>query len=44
MDKAILPVRKVVIPFAGLSTRVLPASKAIPKEMMPVVDKPVFPI
>ena len=37
-----LKVRKVVIPVAGLGTRVLPASKAIPKEMMPVVDKPVI--
>jgi UTP--glucose-1-phosphate uridylyltransferase len=44
MDKAVLPVRKAVIPVAGLGTRVLPASKAIPKEMMPMVDKPVFPI
>jgi len=35
-------VRKAVIPVAGLGTRVLPASKAIPKEMMPVVDKPVI--
>jgi UTP--glucose-1-phosphate uridylyltransferase len=35
-------VTKVVIPVAGLGTRVLPASKAIPKEMMPVVDKPVI--
>jgi len=33
---------KAVIPVAGLGTRVLPASKAIPKEMMPVVDKPVI--
>lgn len=33
---------KVVIPVAGLGTRVLPASKAIPKEMLPVVDKPVI--
>lgn len=31
-----------VIPVAGLGTRVLPASKAIPKEMLPVVDKPVI--
>ncbi len=37
-----LKVRKVVIPVAGLGTRLLPASKAIPKEMMPVVDKPVI--
>ena len=37
-----LKVRKAVIPVAGLGTRLLPASKAIPKEMMPVVDKPVI--
>lgn len=36
------PVRKAVIPAAGLGTRFLPASKAIPKEMLPVVDKPVI--
>ena len=35
-------VRKAVIPVAGLGTRVLPASKAIPKEMLPVVDKPAI--
>lgn len=35
-------VRKAVIPAAGLGTRFLPASKAIPKEMLPVVDKPVI--
>ncbi|GAA6150631.1 UTP--glucose-1-phosphate uridylyltransferase GalU [Pseudoteredinibacter isoporae] len=34
--------RKAIIPVAGLGTRVLPASKAIPKEMLPVVDKPVI--
>jgi UTP--glucose-1-phosphate uridylyltransferase len=34
------PVRKAVIPAAGLGTRFLPASKAQPKEMVPVVDKP----
>lgn len=34
--------RKVIIPVAGLGTRVLPASKSIPKEMLPVVDKPVI--
>lgn len=33
---------KIVIPVAGLGTRVLPASKVIPKEMLPVVDKPVI--
>jgi UTP--glucose-1-phosphate uridylyltransferase len=35
------PVRKAVFPVAGLGTRFLPATKAIPKEMLPVVDKPV---
>ena len=34
--------RKVVIPIAGLGTRMLPATKAIPKEMLPVVDKPII--
>ena len=36
------PVRKAVIPVAGLGTRFLPATKAIPKEMLPVVDKPAI--
>lgn len=35
-------IRKVVIPVAGLGTRMLPATKAIPKEMLPVVDKPLI--
>lgn len=35
------PVRKAVIPVAGMGTRFLPATKAIPKELLPVVDKPV---
>ncbi|MBU6148247.1 MAG: UTP--glucose-1-phosphate uridylyltransferase [Actinomycetales bacterium] len=35
-------VRKAVIPVAGLGTRFLPATKATPKEMMPVVDKPAI--
>ena len=35
-------VKTAVIPVAGLGTRLLPASKAIPKEMLPVVDKPVI--
>lgn len=35
-------VKTAIIPVAGLGTRVLPASKAIPKEMMPVADKPVI--
>jgi len=35
-------VSKAVIPVAGLGTRMLPATKAIPKEMLPVVDKPLI--
>lgn len=35
------PVRKAVIPVAGLGTRFLPATKALPKEMLTVVDRPV---
>ena len=35
-------VRKAVIPAAGFGTRFLPISKAVPKEMLPVVDKPVI--
>lgn len=37
-----MKVRKAVIPAAGLGTRVLPASKAVPKEMLPIVDKPAI--
>ena len=37
-----IKVRKAVIPAAGLGTRVLPASKAMPKEMLPIVDKPAI--
>lgn len=40
--KSIKPIRKVVIPAAGFGTRFLPATKAMPKEMLPVVDKPVI--
>ena len=35
-------VKKAVIPAAGLGTRFLPATKALPKEMLPIVDKPVI--
>ena len=35
-------IRKAIIPAAGLGTRVLPASKAIPKEMLNIVDKPAI--
>ena len=36
------PVRKAVFPVAGLGTRFLPATKAVPKEMLPVVDRPLI--
>ncbi len=35
-------INKAIIPAAGLGTRVLPASKAMPKEMLPIVDKPAI--
>ena len=35
-------VKKAVIPAAGLGTRFLPATKAMPKEMLPIVDKPAI--
>jgi UTP--glucose-1-phosphate uridylyltransferase len=35
-------VRKAILPVAGLGTRMLPATKAIPKEMLPVVDRPLI--
>ena len=35
-------IRKAVIPAAGLGTRFLPATKAQPKEMLPIVDKPAI--
>ena len=37
-----MKVKKAVIPAAGLGTRVLPASKSMPKEMLPIVDKPAI--
>ena len=37
-----MKVTKAVLPVAGLGTRFLPASKAIPKEMVTVVDKPII--
>ena len=36
------PIRKAVIPAAGLGTRFLPFSKAVPKEMLPIIDRPVI--
>jgi UTP--glucose-1-phosphate uridylyltransferase len=35
-------IRKAVLPVAGLGTRLLPASKVIPKEMLPLIDKPIL--
>ncbi len=35
-------ITKVIIPAAGFGTRFLPATKALPKEMLPIVDKPVI--
>ncbi|MDW8003153.1 MAG: sugar phosphate nucleotidyltransferase, partial [Deltaproteobacteria bacterium] len=35
-------IKKAVLPVAGLGTRFLPATKASPKEMLPVVDKPLI--
>ena len=36
------PVRKAVFPVAGFGTRFLPATKAMPKELLPIVDKPLI--
>jgi len=41
-DPATTPARKAVIPAAGLGTRFLPATKAVPKELLPVVDVPAI--
>ena len=40
--KAVKPVRKAIIPAAGLGTRMLPISRAIPKEMLPIMDVPAL--
>ena len=42
MPNRISPIRKAVIPAAGLGTRFLPVTKAQPKEMLPIVDKPAI--
>lgn len=42
LPKILPKVRKAIIPVAGLGTRMLPATKAIPKEMLPLVDKPLI--
>jgi CTP:molybdopterin cytidylyltransferase MocA len=36
------PIRKAVFPVAGRGTRFLPATKAIPKEMLPIIDRPLI--
>src|SRR5262249_16521055 len=41
-DPMIMKVRKAIFPAAGLGTRFLPATKAQPKEMLPLVDKPII--
>src|SRR3977135_2337046 len=41
-DSAVSKVRKAVFPAAGLGTRFLPVTKAQPKEMLPLVDKPII--
>jgi UTP--glucose-1-phosphate uridylyltransferase len=41
-DVLMKKVRKAIIPAAGLGTRFLPATKAMPKEMLPIVDKPTI--
>lgn len=42
MNSKATRIRKAVFPVAGLGTRFLPATKAIPKEMLPIVDRPVL--
>lgn len=41
-NEARKPIRKAVFPVAGLGTRFLPATKAIPKEMLPIIDRPLI--
>ena len=35
-------IKKALIPVAGLGTRMLPATKAVPKELLPILDKPLI--
>ena len=42
MSSSRKPIRKAVFPVAGLGTRFLPATKAIPKELLPIVDRPLI--
>ncbi len=41
-DNEFVPIKKAVFPVAGLGTRFLPATKDIPKEMMPLIDRPII--
>jgi UTP--glucose-1-phosphate uridylyltransferase len=41
-DEVTMNVRKAVFPVAGLGTRLLPASKVLPKEMLPIIDRPLI--
>ena len=38
----VVKIRKAVFPVAGLGTRFLPATKAMPKELLPIIDKPLI--
>jgi len=40
--KSVKPVYKAIIPVAGLKTRMLPATKTIPKELLPIYDRPLI--
>jgi UTP--glucose-1-phosphate uridylyltransferase len=42
MSSSRKPIRKAVFPVAGLGTRFLPATKAIPKELLPMLDPPLI--
>ena len=43
MQETSKKIRKAIFPVGGLGTRFLPATKSIPKEMLPVLDKPLVP-
>src|SRR5258705_7145185 len=42
VDFRIMTIHKTVIPAAGLGTRMLPAAKAVPKELLPILDRPTI--
>jgi len=42
LNEKVMEIKKAVFPVAGLGTRFLPATKVIPKEMLPIVDKPII--